>query len=386
MNYSKVLCSTKKQFDYTMNRERIVVTDYFDSNITYEVFFRRNNRGTNPDGKLKLYYAKETPIQIGTIFVLKGEIYIVTSKDGIESDIFFTSMSIRCDVTFVVKSNGEYKDIPLTVVSDKMTVNHGSVFNVVAGSVVMYTQDNDISRNIKINNEYYAFGGYYKVGNNFFNNGLAYFYLERQVMPKDNYKIVYNGVNSFDIKDSNTYQLSYTVTNNGNVVKNPTIHYSSSDETIATVDSNGLMTMLKEGTVDITASYSTASVTTTMTIANSSTPSLDYTMEIYSSSDQLKVGGSYRGMEVKYYNSEGTDVTADVIANKTKQDYVWSAWCEGVDLTNDTSFVKWYTGGAVNTTKIKLLDNRYYIQRIMTIKCETDGVTISKDFIMLGGV
>ena len=381
MNYSKVLCSTKKQFDYTMNRERIVVTDYFDSNITYEVFFRRNNRGTNPDGKLKLYYAKETPIQIGTIFVLKGEIYIVTSKDGIESDIFFTSMAIRCDVTFVVKCNGEYKDIPLTVVSDKMTVNRGSVFNVVGGSVVMYTQDNDISRNIAINNEYYAFGGYYKVGNNFFNNGLAYFYLERQTMPHNDYKIVYNGVTSFDINDGTTYQLSYTVTNNGNVVNNPTITYSSSDETIATVDSNGLMTMLKEGTVDITAYYSTASVTTTMTIANSS-PSLDYTMEIYASSNTITIGGSYKSLTVKYYNSEGTEITSDIIANKTKSDYVWSAWCEGVDLTNNTSFVTWYTKGAVNTTKIKLADNRDYIEKIMTIKCVTDGVTISKDFTM----
>ena len=384
MNYSKVLCSTKKQFDYTMNRERIIVTDYFDSNITYEVFFRRNNRGTNPDGKLKLYYAKETPIQIGTIFVLKGEIYIVTSKDGIESDIFFTSMAIRCDVTFVVKSNGEYKDIPLTVVSDKMTVNHGSVFNVVGGSVVMYTQDNDISRNIAINNEYYAFGGYYKVGNNFFNNGLAYFYLERQTMPHDNYAITYNGVTSFDINDGTTYQLSYTVTNNGNVVNNPTITYSSSDETIATVDSNGLMTMLKEGSVDITASYSTASVTTTMTITNSSTPSVDYTMDIYASAYELKVGGSYKGLTVKYYNSEGTEITSDIITNKTREDYVWSAWCEGVDLTNDTNFVTWVNGNTVNQKRIKLADDRSYLTKTMTIKCVTDGVTISKDFRMVG--
>ena len=383
MNYSKVLCSTKKQFDYTMNRERIIVTDYFDSNITYEVFFRRNNRGTNPDGKVKLYYAKETPIQIGTIFVLKGEIYIVTSKDGIESDIFFTSMAVRCDVTFVVKYNGEYKDIPFIVASDKMTVGYGKIFNVVSGSVVMYTQDNDISRNIKINNEYYAFGGYYKVGSNFFNNGLAYFYLERQTMPQDDYKITYNGVTSFDIKDSATYQLSYTVTNNGNVVKNPTIHYSSSDETIATVDSNGLMTMLKEGTVDITATYSTASVTTTMTIANSSTPSVDYRMEIYAATDTIKLGGSYKGLTVKYYNSEGTEITSDVIVNKTREDYVWSAWCEGVDLTNDTSFVTWYNHGDVNTERIKLANNSDYVQKTMTIKCVTDGVTISKDFTMV---
>lgn len=380
MNYSKVLCSTKKQFDYTMNRERIVITDFFDNNITYEVFFRRNNRGTNPQGKLKLYYAKETPIHIGTIFVLKGEKYIVNSQDGIESDIFFTSMAVKCDTTFIVKCNGEYKDIPLTVVSDKFTVNHGSVFNVVDGAVIMYTQDNDIARNIAINNEYYAFGGYYKVGNNFFNNGLAYFYLERKQMPQDDYKITYNGVTSFNMNDSTTYQLSYTVTNNGNVVENPTIHYSSSDDTVATVSDTGLMTMLKEGTVNITAAYSMASVTTTMTITNSSTPSLDYTMDIVSSAYELKVGGSYKGLTLKYYNSEGTDITSETIVNKTREDYVWSAWCNGVDLTNDKNFVSWVNGSEVNQKRIKLGNDRSYLGKTMTIKCVTDGVTVSKDY------
>lgn len=379
MNYSKVLCSTKKQFDATMNRERIVVTDFFDSNITYEVFFRRNNRGTNPQGKLKLYYAKETPIQIGTIFILKGEIYIVNSKDGIESDIFFTSMAVKCDVTFVVKCDREYKDVPFTVVSDKFTVNHGTI-SAVDGTVIMYTQDNDIARDIAVNNEYYAFGGYYKVGNNFFNNGLAYFYLERQVMPKDDYKIVYNGDTSFDMSVSNTYQLSYTVTNNGNIIENPTITYSSSDETIATVDSNGLMTMLKEGTVDITATSYGVSVSSAMTITNA-TPSPDYTMEIYASSDTLKIGGSYKTLTVKYYDSNGTEITSDIIANKTREDYVWSAWCEGIDLTDNT-FITWLNGSTVNQQKIKLSDNRSYLTKTMTIKCVTDGITISKDFVM----
>ena len=380
MNYSKVLCSTKKQFDYTMNRERIIVTDYFDSNITYEVFFRRNNRGTNPDGKVKLYYAKETPIQIGTIFVLKGEIYIVTSKDGIESDIFFTSMAIRCDVTFVVKCNGEYKDIPLTVASDKMTVGYGKIFNVVSGSVVMYTQDNDISRNIAINNEYYAFGGYYKVGSNFFNNGLAYFYLERQQMPQDDYNITYNGVTSFDINDGTTYQLSYTVTNNGSVVENPTIHYSSSDETIATVDSNGLMTMLKEGTVDITASYSTASVTTTMTIANTSAPT--YTLSITSSTDTIKLGGSYKSLTCMFADKDGHDITATVIANMTTADFTWTCFIDGTEVTNN-SFVTWREGAEVNQKKIKLGYNSSYIGKMITIKCTVNGVTASKDLEML---
>ena len=199
-------------------------------------------------------------------------------------------------------------------------------------------------------------------------------------MPQDDYKIIYNGVTSFDINDSTTYQLSYTVTNNGSVVENPTIHYSSSDETIATVDSNGLMTMLKEGTVNITASYSTDSVTTTMTIANTSAPT--YALSITSSSDTITLGRSYKTMTCRFADKDGQDITATVIANMTTSDFVWTCFVDNVELTND-SFVTWREGAEVNQKKIKLGSNNSYIGQMITIKCTVNGVTASKDLEML---
>ena len=185
MNYANVFGRTQKQFDMTMNREKITVADFFNSDIKYDVFFRRNQRSTTPQGKVRFFYAQSTPIEIGTIFILNGSNYIVTSQDGIESDIYFTSIAVKCDVTFVVQSENKYIDVPMSVISDKWTVAHGSVFSMVNGSVAMITQDNPVARGITVNNAYYAFGGYYKVGNTFFNNGLAYFYLERQAMPQN---------------------------------------------------------------------------------------------------------------------------------------------------------------------------------------------------------
>ena len=376
MNYANVFGRTKKQFDMTMNREKITVTDFFNSDIKYDVFFRRNQRSTTPQGKVRFFYAQSTPIHIGTIFVLNGENYIVTSQDGIESDIYFTSLAVKCDTTFIVKSENKYIDVPMSVVSDKWTVAHGSVFSMVNGAVAMLTQDNPVARCIEVNDEYYAFGGYYKVGNNFFNNGLAYFYLERKAMPQDDYAITYNGVTSFDINESTTYQLSYTVTNNGSVVENPTIHYSSSDETIATVDSNGLMTMLKEGTVDITASYSIASVTTTMTIANTSAPT--YTISITSSTDTIKIGGSYKTLTCLFADKDGQDITQTVIANMTADDFVWTCFIDGTEFTNN-SFVTWRAGAEVNQKKIKLDSYaQSYLGHTITIKCTVNGVTASK--------
>lgn len=365
-----------RKFEQQLQRESTTVSDFFNDTTTCKMLFRRTNRGTNPQGKLHCYFKQTEPIGIGSVIVMKGQPYVIISdKDADESNAFYSAIAQKTNVTI----NG----IPFVVDTATYGEAQGSIFTQVDGDVIIYTGFNTITNKIKVNDYITAFGNAYQVSNKFVKENIIYIHLKQTTSMPDNFKIVYNGVTSFDIKESTTYQLSYTVTNNGIVIDNPTIHYSSSDETIATVDSNGLMTMLKEGTVDITARYSDASNTTTMTIADSSTPSLDYTMDIYASLYEIRIGGSYRGMEVKYYNNEGTDITADIIANKTKQDYVWSAWCEGVDLTNDTSFVTWYTKGAVNATKIKLADNRDYIEKIMTIKCVTDGVTISKDFRMV---
>lgn len=363
-----------RKFEQQLQRESTTVSDFFDNSKTCKMLFRRSNRGTNPQGKLHCYFKQTEPFGIGSVIVMKGQPYVIISdKDFDESNAVYSAIAQKTNVTI----NG----IPFVVDTATYGEAQGSIFTQVDGDVIIYTGFNTITDKIKVNNHINAFGNSYEVSNRFVKENIIYIHLKQTTATPDHYEIVYNGLTSFDLKDSTTYQLSYTVTNNGSVVENPTIHYSSSDETVATVDSNGIMTMLKEGTVNITATAYDTSVTTAMTIANSS-PSVDYRMEIYASSDTIKLGGSYKSLTVKYYNSEGTEITSDVIVNKTKSDYVWSAWCEGVDLTNDTSFVTWYTGGAVNATKIKLADNRDYVEKTMTVKCVTDGVTISKDFTM----
>lgn len=379
MNYANVFGRTQKQFDMTMNREKITVADFFNSDTKYDVFFRRNQRSTTPQGKVRFFYAQSTPIDIGTIFVLNGSNFIVTSKDGIESNIYFTSLAVKCDTTFVVQSENKYIDVPMSVVSDKWTVAHGSVFSMVNGAVVMFTQDNPIARGIAVDNKYYAFGGYYKVGNTFFNNGLAYFYMERQTMPQDNYKTVYTGVTTLDMNESTTYQLTYVVTNNGNVVDNPSITYSSSDETVATVSDTGLMTLLKEGTVEITAN----SCVTTITVVNTGSGSdVNYTISISASTDTIKIGGSYKSLSCLFTDKDGQDITETTIADMTTADFTWTCFIGDTEFTDNTSFITWRAGTSTNGKRIKLGSDYNYIGKTITIKCTVNGVTAAKDFEM----
>lgn len=376
MNYANVFGRTQKQFDMTMNREKITVADFFNSDTKYDVFFRRNQRSTTPQGKVRFFYAQSTPIHIGTIFVLNGENYIVTSQDGIESDIYFTSIAVKSDMTYKVKTDKGTASIPFVVVSDKWTVAHGTITQL-NGAVALYTGYNSAVENIKVNDSFKGFGNYYKVGNTFKNNNLFYLYLEQTQAPIDNYKIEYTGVSSFDMKKNNTYQLTYSVTNNDSVIVNPTITYQSSANDVATVDENGLMTMLKEGSVDITATAYGASCTTTMTIANTSAPA--YALSLTTSSYTIKVNGTYKTMTCRFADKDGQDITDSLVTELSANDFTWTCAVGSTDLTNNSAVV-WANGSAVNTKKLKLTDGAYdYLGQILTVKVTVNGVTASKD-------
>ena len=318
MNYSNIKNFNQRQFNATMKRECITVSDYYDRTKTYNVFFRRSRRGSNSNGKVRIYFSQDTLIDIGTMFVLKGDTYVVTSRDGDESDVFYTSMAVKCDTLFTVFSNAEnrYVSIPFVTLSDKFTLSSNSTISMLSGAVVIYTGDNPYSREVEIDENYYNYGGYYKVRNTFYNNGLAYVYMTREAKPQDKYTLSYTGVTSLDMKDATTYQLSYTAIKNDIPVDSPILTYVSSDNTIATVDGNGLMTLLKEGNVTITATWTDGNNTTcetTIAITNSGvtpepTPSIG-TLTI-SGIESLKWGAA-RKYTAKYTDANGNDVSSN---------------------------------------------------------------------------
>ena len=347
MNFSNIFNANKRQFNSTMKREGITVSDYYDSTKTYDVFFRRNNRGTTPQGKLRFYYTQDTAISIGTIFVLKGIPYLVISQDGIESDVYYTSMAIKCDTTFNVYSNTEHRyiTVPCAVISDKYTLTNNSMISMVSGSVTVYTGDNSYARDMSINNGYYNFGGYYEVGNVFYNNGLAYVYMTREAMPPSKYTLSYNGVTSLDMADATTYQLSYTAIKNDVVVDSPALTYVSSNDTIATVDGNGLLTLLATGNVKITATWTDGNNTTcetTIAISNSGVePEPTPTTGTVTISGNAKLKRGYnRTYKAKYTDANSNDVSSNYTS-------VWTI----TNATFDTSLLT----QTVNGNQISLL-------------------------------
>ena len=316
MNYNNIRNCNQRQFDAVMKRECIAVTDYYDSGKSYNVFFRRNNKGTTPQGKLRFYYAQDTSIAIGTIFTLKGIHYLVTSQDANESDVYHTSIAVRCDTALNVPVNtGGVVTVPCVTIKNEYTLSQSSSVNLVDGSITVYTGDNPYTRNITINDGYYNFGGYYKVANTVYNDGLAYVYMTKEATPQsDNFLLTYNGVTSVDMAESSTYQLSYTATKNGTVVESPTLSYISNNDGVATVDSNGLLSFISTGTVSITATWTdggNATCTTTFTVTNSGDipPATVGTVTI---SGRTDLNNTYsRTYTATYTDVDGNDVSSN---------------------------------------------------------------------------
>lgn len=364
MNFSNIFNTNKRQFNSTLKREGIYVSDYYDSNKTYKVFFRRNGKGTNPQGKLRFYYAQDTDISIGTIFTLKGENYLVVSQDGIESDVYYTSLAVRCDTIFSVWINEEkrYVNVPCAVISDKYTITHGSVITMINGSVTVYTGLNSYSEQMYFDNAYYNFGGYYKVGNIFYNNGLAYIYMTREAKPADTYSLMYDGLTLLELS-TGTYQLSYTAVKNGSVVDNPTLSYTVSDDTIATVSETGLLTMLAKGNVIVTATWDENNTTckSIITVVDTSNPDdpnppISTGRIVIVGNTNLKCGYK-RQYTATFYDSSENEVTGITA--------VWNI--------SDCSFVNQITQTTTDINKIQLkVDNEDLIGKSFTLNASDE--------------
>lgn len=342
MNYSNIKNSNQRRFDTVMKRECVTLSDYYDSTKTYNVFFRRNSRGTNPKGKLRIYYAQDTDISIGTIFLLNNEPYLVINQDAIESNIYCSSMAVKCDLSIMIYSNElrKYVTVPFALDVNDDTISYNNTVSIVDGYVTIYTGLNQYSEIFNINDNYYCFGGYYKIGNLFYNNGLAYIYMTKELMPTDRYTLSYNGVTSLDMANATTYQLSYTAIKNDVVVDSPALTYISSDNTIATVDDTGLMTLLKEGNVKITAIWTDGNnitCETTITISNSGVVPTTGILSI-SGKTSLRYG-AYNTYTATYIDANGNDVSSNYTS-------VWTI----TNATFDTSLLT----QTVNGNQIKL--------------------------------
>lgn len=240
MNITK---ATERQFS------RILSKYGKDVNIDgepYKVLFKPS-KSKGASEALSIGYPQSYGWNKGTIFEFRGDYYLIINRDCSESDVYYTSIAKKCNVTMF----GNYHLVAGELSSPNPQM--GRMTNSISGNVMIYTC---LSKMLQINDIVKEFGGFYKCVNTFDIDGLSYYYFQRALEYSQ-------GTWSLARKTSNT---TFKVGSSGSVAcvlqmqsatnvyysTSATYTYSSSDESIAFVDSNGNVTPKKVGTTTIT--------------------------------------------------------------------------------------------------------------------------------------
>lgn len=102
--------------------------------------------------------------------------------------------------------------------------------------------------------------------------------------------------------------------------------------------------------------------------------------KITASTSTIKVGGSYKTLTLKLYDTDDNEVTD----NYSSATFDWTCYIKGNETDDLSDKVTWLNGSLFNQKKIKFTDDRSYLNQILIIKCVVDGVEVSEEFELIG--
>ena len=239
MNLRNIEKLNKRQFDLTMKREGQTITDFYTGEII-PVFFRTMKHSDSSNLKVRIYYDYNANIHRGTLFRYGGDIFLVVNQNGIESNVFYTSVAVRCSQN--IPCDGETIPFVVSEIKNVMPII-GNITSRINGAISVYTGDTQAVRSIGIDDAFVIFGGTYKVVNTFYNDGLAYIFFARE-LTEETYSLGYEGLYQLDLADISTYQLDFRAYQGSATVPDAELTYESSDTAVATVSASGLLTLL----------------------------------------------------------------------------------------------------------------------------------------------
>ena len=129
-------------------------------------------------------------------------------------------------------------------------------------------------------------------------------------------------------------------------------------------------------TGEMFADYYDSEIEPTNPETSSSAPSSIYG-KITASTSTIKVGGSYKTLTLKLYDSNNIEITD----NYSGSDVEWNcSITDGDKTTVLTDTVTWLNGKEFNQKKIKFPDDRNYLGKVLDIKCVIGGIETVEQF------
>lgn len=373
-------------FSDALKREGKVIYAYSD-NTPYNVIFRRNSDTNALQNKSTIYYPADIGISAGQLLKFKNNVYLAVNSETSENDVYHKSDLFQTNTTLESFKDGIESNTPMYSY-DVSTTIQGSSKTVleIGGNLEMITIDNAASRALTINTVFSAMGENWKIINLLYKNNIAYIYVEQTSDAAPTHTLSISGASdSYYVGDTAT--LTTIAKRNTDTVTNATISWTSSDTNLATIDNNGNVSFLAEGSVTITALWVEHNITSTKSITINAVQ-VTPTYKWYWSDD----GGTKN-----YITTTESSIVLDQLLESSYRIIGIEKWFgTTISDTNDTYTFHLDAGSApssnyaavvVNTYEYKITNNAMFTESYMTVTAtsSSSGLLPFTVQFMLGG-
>lgn len=309
-----------------------------------------------------------TKVSQGNYVFINGVQFLIIDIEPQYSQSIYNIGIFRKTQEILLGSN--YKPIQAIVDRDKITLVDSTYINEVHDQYTFIIPK--LGNNTGVGGSLVYDGGIYNIISiDTSRDGLYYITGKySSVYTPHTYAITLNS-NSQTLKETETYTIVPTCTDNGAVVTSPTVIYTSSDTNIATVSSTGVVSCIGVGSATINCNYNNASVDFTIVVeAKPVEPVISYTsswsntttLRTYSSSTMTPIKtlngiDDSANMTVTYsFDSTGASLLSSGKITIVKKTGTLNSWTiKNVSVSTATSIHVTFTDTATGT---KILDNQ----------------------------
>lgn len=374
INNSKNLVST--EFENSTSYNSVTI-----NNVSRDVrIVEESSVVSNPNRKRLICYPDET-INVGDVVVWENANWICVNND-LTSNISDVGIIIKSNNTlsFYSPSTLTIHSIPCYIDSNVRLYSMGEqsskYISVPDSSIIVRVPNTSITKEIKRNDIFLLSNiDNYKIVdiNSVIEPGLIVFKMEwcaeEQEIPVHNYTIsILNGSTAI-IAKNNTLQLNTLVTDNSIEVLSPIITYTSSDEDIATVSNDGIISCLAVGSATISVTYKSVSSNIELTVQEEVIPD-NYTVNI-TGVNSIKLNSSIT-LTATIFNNGIIDGTKSVIWEVFNQDGTDDTYVSIVSETSNSIDLKATNSAYINKYVVvqarKLYDALVCDEHVIQIK------------------
>ena len=280
----------QNKFDETIKREGIAVSTYI-TNKSFTCFFRKLSDGLNQRSTMTMFYSKDAPMKAGTIVTVNGDQYIVLNCETIENTVYRKSSVIKCNGS-ISTQDADVMNLPFYS-SGASSVSPASTqyTAVIGGQAELITEDCTLSRKLEINDKFNAWGRTWQIQNIMYIDGIVTLNVEVQADTPITYTydISFTDIDASGYTVGDTVSLNAAPTINGNSTEG-TLTYTSSDTDVATIDENGDIEFIADGSVYFTITWTEQNIIKTTTETTIETAQEDVVTLSVSAMEEIYVG------------------------------------------------------------------------------------------------